>query len=183
MTWQFPRRMKACYAMLPEASHEATCPHVLDVCSRHVEPFMARAAADRGYRLTVCDLVPLGHGVEEADILALPYADGAFRGVVSSDTLEHVEDMDAAARELRRVTEDGGFLILCLPVCFLPGGGKRQVTERAEHGNPSHHVWLPGMDIGRRVCAVGYRTVARLESFDFDKMHLSALWLMEAVAC
>ena len=180
MTWQFPHRIKACYALLPDVNHEALCPRLLDACTPFIEPYMAREAGGRGYRLTVCDIKPREHCVDEADICGLPYPKQSFRGVISSDTLEHVEDMDAAARELRRVTEDGGFLILCLPVCFLAAGGKRQTTERAEPNNPMHHLWRPGMDMEQRVCAAGYRTVARLESFDFGKMHLSVVWLMEA---
>ena len=39
------------------------------------------------------------------------------------------------------------------------------------------------MDMEARVCAVGYRTVARMECLDFRKMKLSALWLMEAITC
>lgn len=182
MTWEFPHRMLACYGMLPVV-HEWPVPRLLEACSPWPYPCCRSLADARGYRVTVCDITPKDPAVEEADICDLSYPAGEFRGVVSCDTLEHVEDMDAAARELRRVTEDGGFLILCLPVCFLADGGKRQTTVRAEPGNSMHHVWRPGMDMEQRVCAVGYRTVARLECFDFQRMRLSALWLMEAVAC
>ena len=180
--WEFPHRMLACYSLLPVANHYAMPPRLLEACSTVEFPQCGRIAIDRNYRLTVCDIAPEGPCVDKQDILHLTYKDGWFQGVISSDTLEHVEDMDAALAELRRVTANDGFLILCLPVCFLDGGGKRQVTERAAPGDRMHHLWRPGMDMEPRICAAGYRRVARLECANFKRMHASAIWLMEATA-
>ncbi len=47
-----------------------------------------------------------------ADATRLPFADGAFDAVVSSDFLEHVADLDAVACEMSRVVRPGGV------VCF-----------------------------------------------------------------
>lgn len=47
-----------------------------------------------------------------ADAAAMPFADGAFDGVISSDFLEHVFDLDAVSKEIARVVKPGGF------VCF-----------------------------------------------------------------
>jgi SAM-dependent methyltransferase len=49
---------------------------------------------------------------ETADILALPYPDGAFDGVRSERVLQHVRDPDAAIAELARVTKPGGRVCL-----------------------------------------------------------------------
>ena len=179
MTWHFPHRMLACYSLLPVANHISPPPRLLEACSKEEFPLCGHIARERNYRLTICDIEPIGPCVDKQDITALSYKAGTFTGIISSDTLEHVEDMDAALAELRRVTADGGFLILCLPVCFLGDGRKRQTTERAEAGDVNHHLWRPGMDMEQRACAVGYRVVARVECFDFRRMHLSALWLLE----
>lgn len=47
------------------------------------------------------------------DALALPFADGAFDAVTVSFGLRNVADVDAALRELARVTRPGGRLVVC----------------------------------------------------------------------
>ena len=45
----------------------------------------------------------------------LPFADGSFDLVISSETIEHVENPRAFVRELKRVMADNGSLILTTP--------------------------------------------------------------------
>jgi demethylmenaquinone methyltransferase/2-methoxy-6-polyprenyl-1,4-benzoquinol methylase len=47
------------------------------------------------------------------DALRLPFADGAFDAVTMSFGLRNVADVDAALRELLRVTRPGGRLVVC----------------------------------------------------------------------
>jgi demethylmenaquinone methyltransferase / 2-methoxy-6-polyprenyl-1,4-benzoquinol methylase len=47
------------------------------------------------------------------DALALPFADGSFDAVTISFGLRNVADVDAALRELARVTRPGGRLVVC----------------------------------------------------------------------
>jgi demethylmenaquinone methyltransferase / 2-methoxy-6-polyprenyl-1,4-benzoquinol methylase len=47
------------------------------------------------------------------DALALPFADESFDAVTISFGLRNVHDVDAALRELRRVTKQGGRLVIC----------------------------------------------------------------------
>ena len=51
----------------------------------------------------------------EASVVALPFADGAFDGVVSADVLYHVESDVEALREFSRVLRPGGVLVLNVP--------------------------------------------------------------------
>jgi len=51
----------------------------------------------------------------QADAAQLPFASGSFDLVCALDTLEHVEDDGAALRELRRVLNAGGTLLLTVP--------------------------------------------------------------------
>jgi SAM-dependent methyltransferase len=53
--------------------------------------------------------------VQEASLDALPFQDGAFDLVCSTDVLEHVEDDLEALTELHRVTQPGGHLLLTVP--------------------------------------------------------------------
>lgn len=50
-----------------------------------------------------------------ADAEALPFAAGSFGSVVCDDTIEHLPDDDAGARELARVTASGGVVALATP--------------------------------------------------------------------
>jgi SAM-dependent methyltransferase len=51
----------------------------------------------------------------QGDAANLPFTDNAFDLVVSCETIEHVPDVNAAVREMFRVTKPGGQLILTTP--------------------------------------------------------------------
>ena len=50
-----------------------------------------------------------------ADASRLPFRDGAFAAVISNHSLEHFDDLDAALREIRRVTRPDGALFVAVP--------------------------------------------------------------------
>jgi ubiquinone/menaquinone biosynthesis C-methylase UbiE len=56
-----------------------------------------------------------GASFAAADILKLPYPDGAFDKVVLSEVLEHVEDDLAGLLEARRVLKPGGVIAITVP--------------------------------------------------------------------
>jgi SAM-dependent methyltransferase len=49
------------------------------------------------------------------DMTRMPFRDGAFDGVTTGETLEHLDDDAAAAREIGRVLRDGGTCIATVP--------------------------------------------------------------------
>jgi SAM-dependent methyltransferase len=55
-------------------------------------------------------------GVRSEDLTRLTYADRSFDLVLTSETLEHVPDLHAALREVRRVLVPGGRHIFTVPV-------------------------------------------------------------------
>ena len=69
----------------------------------------------RGYGYVNVDLVPDGPNAIVGDAGRLPFADGAFSLVVSSDTLEHFPDPASALAEARRVLAPGGSLVVWVP--------------------------------------------------------------------
>ncbi len=58
-------------------------------------------------------------GVRCEDLTRLTYPDDAFDLVLSSETMEHVSDLAAALREIRRVLAPGGWHLFTVPL--LPG--------------------------------------------------------------
>lgn len=65
---------------------------------------VAEAGRRREYGAVVC-----------GDARRLPFRDAVFGSVVSNSALEHVEDVDAALREARRVLGKGGALVATTP--------------------------------------------------------------------
>jgi SAM-dependent methyltransferase len=107
----------AMLALLPDARGS----RVLDAgCG---DGFYAQQLAARGARVCAVDASArmveharrrLGDGVDVrvADLARpLPFADGAFDGIVSGLALEHVRDWDAAFADLARVLAPGGWLL------------------------------------------------------------------------
>lgn len=78
----------------------------------------------------------------------LPFGDGVFDGVLSSNVLEHVPDPWAVIRELARVTAPGGFVYLSWTNWLSPLGG---------------HEWSPFHYLGPRLGVRVYRLVRRKE--------------------
>lgn len=55
-----------------------------------------------------------GHGIG-CDARRLPYRDGVFTTVVSIYNLEHIDDLQAVLREVRRVLQSDGEFLIALP--------------------------------------------------------------------
>lgn len=54
--------------------------------------------------------------LKRASILSMPYPDNYFDMVFSISTLEHIEELNQAMREIKRVTKPGGEIISSFPV-------------------------------------------------------------------
>jgi SAM-dependent methyltransferase len=83
----------------------------------------ARLLLERGYSVTVADASPQavvvlrarGLDAVQADVSALPFADGVFDALVLGEVIEHVEDDTGAVSEAARVLAPGGVLALSVP--------------------------------------------------------------------
>jgi SAM-dependent methyltransferase len=84
--------------------------------------------ARRTDRLVAVDVHPESASVDEmlgrlgieaelrqASLFELPFADGAFHGLVCISVLEHLTELDGALDELRRVLRPGGVAVLGYP--------------------------------------------------------------------
>jgi SAM-dependent methyltransferase len=58
-------------------------------------------------------------GVAHEDLMRLSYPDSSFDLVLTSETLEHVPDLDTALSEIRRILVPGGWHLFTVPI--VPG--------------------------------------------------------------
>lgn len=94
------------------------------------EKFAERYAADSrilhvgsgvrrpGHNSVNMDILPLDGVDVVGDVMALPFADGAFDAVSCEEVLEHVPQPLRAARDLRRVTKPGGLIHIAVPFVY-----------------------------------------------------------------
>lgn len=94
--------------------------------------------------------------VVEAPAESLPFDDGAFDAVVTTLVLCSVDDLDTAARELRRVVRGDGQLVV--------------VEHVATAGGPSlpQRLWNPAQKVLGRNCHLTRDVRAALERAGFD---------------
>jgi SAM-dependent methyltransferase len=84
---------------------------------------LARLMQQRGYRVIGIDysfdaaLAAARSGVTSVvgDLTRMPFRDGVFDGMTTGETLEHLDDDAAAAREIGRVVRDGGRCVATVP--------------------------------------------------------------------
>ena len=118
-----------------------------------------------------------GYGAVRGDGTALPFRDGSFDVVYSSNVAEHIPNWQAMGEEMLRVTKPGGLTILSYTVWLGPFGGHetglwqhyiggdfaRRYYEK-KHGHPPKNVWgtslfavsaREGLSWARRMDATG----------------------------
>ena len=111
--------------------------------------------------------------VSHEDLTKLSYADARFDLVVTSDTLEHVPDIDTALHEVRRVLKPGGSHVFSTPVVWdrptrqravFRDGALVHLLEPSYHGPPvtgqtDFLVFYEfGADFVDRCAAAGFET-------------------------
>jgi SAM-dependent methyltransferase len=99
-----------------------------------------------------------------ADVLALPFDDGAFDGVRCERVLQHLAEPDAAIRELARVTRPGGRVVLVdtdwesVAVDGLPEDLVAAVRDKLASRDLLHHQSM-GRTLRRRALRAGLADV------------------------
>lgn len=111
------------------------------------------------------------------DALALPFADESFDAVTISFGLRNVHDVDAALRDLFRVTKPGGRLVICefsspvwTPFRRVYDGylGVMPAIVKKVSSNPDSYVYLAESirawpvqeELASRIAAAGWQSVA-----------------------
>lgn len=97
------------------------------------------------------------------DGLTLPFADGIFDAVFSSNVLEHVKDFERTQAELARVLKPGGMAVHCVPTAiwrfwttaghplyalrWLLNSNQHESTPPNNPQNPTAAAWAAGNSV------------------------------------
>jgi len=126
---------------------DAGCGSGRHLCDAFRAPGVAVAGVDinwdhlckaKGFLSLMAGEKPGNWIITRADIVALPYADGAFDVVVCSEVLEHLPEGRAAVSELVRVLKPGGDLVVTVPR-YLPERVCWALSS-AYHHEPGGHI-------------------------------------------
>ena len=115
------------------------------------------------------------NGVRHEDLTRLTYPDEAFDIVLTSETLEHVPDLDRALAEIRRVLKPGGrhiFTIPMLPHVFRTFARAR-LREDGSFESLAREIRHPGGDVGWPVFTeFGTDFPEKLRAAGFDEVEV-----------
>jgi SAM-dependent methyltransferase len=105
------------------------------------------------------------------DGVTLPFVDGEFDGVFSTQVLEHVPNIHRSLAEMNRVMKPGGALLLTLPFCWT------------EHEVPNDYRRLTVYGIKQVLNECGFETlqIEKLGKFVEVIALLKILYLMDAL--
>ncbi len=166
----------------------------------HLVRELALAVGDRGRAVgfdmsadqlaaagAVCNGLPAAELVE-GDATDMAFADGAFDGLASIQTLEYIPDVDRALTEARRVLKPGGkaALVSVLWDHWRYHGAEPALNDRMLDAWRAHcpHQMLP-MELPRKLAAAGFGGVLRRPmAFLNGALHENtyALWAAKTVA-
>ncbi len=76
----------------------------------------------------------------QASVTDLPFSDDSLDGIVSIETLEHVEEMSSALREFARCIKPNGYLLLTMPAVTLRSLWDMHRTGKPVYCSAGEHV-------------------------------------------
>lgn len=100
-----------------------------------------------------------------ADLMMLPFVEGAFTGIICADVLEHVEVKSKVVMEFARITQSQGFFVgsssnLLSPVLWLdaklPRIMKPLVKKFTDPGHYDRHTRFSPISLTKTLSSAGY---------------------------
>lgn len=123
------------------------------------EPVSKYISANQDCDYYTGDIV-LGRAMHKTDITDIQYKDGFFDFVIMNHVLEHIDDMEQAMREVKRVMKKNGKLIISFPICMdqdtLELPNITSDADRLEYYGQEDHVRLFGRDYVQRIADFGF---------------------------
>jgi SAM-dependent methyltransferase len=135
-------------------------------------------------------------GVRSEDLSRLTYSDASLDLVLTSETLEHVPDLQQALREIHRVLVPGGRHVCTVPILpgvaktfarasILPDGRLEQLAPPICHpgGDVGYPVFTElGLDFPEIVAAAGFDVGVRFGPVRVDDLAQVYVWTKRASA-
>lgn len=91
-----------------------------------------------------------GRAMHVTDITNIQYSDKSMDYIICNHVLEHIEDIESAISEIRRVLKDDGVFIFSFPICTdmktLEDSSIISDADRLKYYGQKDHVRLYGMD-------------------------------------
>jgi SAM-dependent methyltransferase len=141
---------------------------------------MERTRATFGAMIEAGEIPPERYvAVLRGDATRLPFADGMFDRVVTSEVLEHIQDDVGAIAELVRVLRPGGTLGVTVPSWFPEVVNWRLSEEYHAPSAPGGHVRIySGAELAAKLRAAGLHVYGRHRA---HALHSPYWWLKCAV--
>ena len=100
----------------------------------------------------------------DLDALRLPLADGEIDVAAAVETIEHLENPRAFARELARVTRPGGFVVITTPnqlsaLSLLTLATRQEYSAFQDNTYPAHRTALLEIDLRRIASECGLEQI------------------------
>lgn len=112
-------------------------------------------------------------GIIKMDIKDIPYKEDTFDYVIANHVLEHINDLDKAMSELKRVLKKDGKLIISFPICTDQNTIEEQKdigpAERLRLFGQEDHIRLFGADYKEVVEHYGFRVVTYIPNELLDR--------------
>lgn len=127
---------------------------LLDACSPSVNEETKAVAESLGYSYLPIDINGDGERVRQEDLCALSLESESASVVFSVDTLEHIQDLDAALREIFRVLKEKGTAIVHVPAYFF---SRTDSPDIDVNNDPYGHVrYFSGPDLAKHMFNSGF---------------------------
>jgi SAM-dependent methyltransferase len=113
----------------------------------------------------------------QGDTFRLPFPDGCFDKVICSEVMEHVHDYRAAARELARVTREGGLVAVTIPTAISEHLYLRVGDDYFESPGGHIRIFRP-RDLAQGLAAAGLATIG----VGFAHALHTPYWVLRSIA-
>jgi hypothetical protein len=128
---------------------------LLDACTANPRPDVVAAVSRLGYRYQAIDF----HGAADRsvmteDLTRLSFGAGSVARILSCDTLEHITDYRAALREMFRVLQPGGLLLLHMPVYWFDREDGEPMPDGPDEFG--HVRYFSAREVMRAAAAAGF---------------------------
>lgn len=127
---------------------------LLDACSPSVNEKTKAVAESLGYSYLPIDINGDGENVRKEDLCELSLESESVSVVFSVDTLEHIQDLDAALGEIFRVLKESGTVVVHVPAYFF---SRTDSPDIAVENDPYGHVrYFSGPDLAKQMFNSGF---------------------------